>query len=98
MPIAVKPFPDSDSYLVISSEAIATGGLHSGRNLLNVPISTEELSGFNFLPHRTQIILIVEKYTKIYIRERRITSQSNLKRRKSLCCTVGPGGNTEWVY
>jgi hypothetical protein len=51
-----------------------------------------------FLPRPKQLVLIVEKYTKIYIRERRIICQSNLKRLKSLCCTVGPGGNTEWDY
>jgi hypothetical protein len=55
-------------------------------------------SGASFLPKPKHIILNGGKYTKIYIRERRITCQSNFKRRKSLSCTVGPGGNTEWDY
>ena len=52
----------------------------------------------SILPWPKQIILISAKDTKIYIRERRIICQSNLKRLKSLCCTVGPGVNTEWDY
>jgi len=46
-----------------SSEAIATGGLPSGRIPMNVQISTEEISGVNF--HSLQNLIIAGNNTKI---------------------------------
>jgi len=47
-----------------SSEAIATGGLHSGRIPMNVQISREELSGVNYYPS-LQKLLIAANNTKL---------------------------------
>jgi len=60
----LKPFPDSDSYLGISSEAIATRGLPGGRKSMSVRISTEELSGVNYFPFRRNV-LIAANNTKL---------------------------------
>jgi hypothetical protein len=79
MPIPFKPFPDADSYLGTSSEAIATGGLDIGRIPMNVQISTEELSGVNYFPS-LQKLLIAANNTKIYIVKQDSILQPNIKR------------------
>jgi hypothetical protein len=48
---------DSGSCLY-SLDAIATWGLHCGRISMNVPISSEELSGVNYVPLGGNVLIV----------------------------------------
>ena len=62
VPLPIKPFPDSDSYLY-QFGSNRNRGLPSGRIPMNVQISTEEISGVNF--HSLQNLIIAGNNTKI---------------------------------